>query len=227
MAQQLSRQGQQVAILIMLDTKAPTPARNPHPQSSLKGRLTQITSWAEEFPNRLRGVGSAIKPIVSYVRSGLFLLATSDKQISGPASEKPTIIELLGWAGLDTWRTRLLKQAEVASAVSQETSILLVEMPAVRRILELVGEHRRLVHRYAVEMYRGRITLFRAIHSERYERLAGDHTMGWGRLARDGVEVHTLPANHVSLLVKPCVEILAKELKTCIDGSRRSSSEGL
>ena len=223
MALQLSRQGQQVAILIMLDTKAPTPARMPHPQSSVKGRLTQIMSWGEEFPNRLQGVGSAIKPIVSYVRSGLFLLASSDKHVSGPASEKPTIVELLSWAGLDTWRTRLLKQADVASAVSQETSLLLVEMPAVRRILGLVREHRRLVHRYAAETYRGRITLFRAIHSERYERLAGDPTMGWGRLAKMGVEVRTIPGNHVALLVRPCVEILATELKTCLERNHRSS----
>ena len=223
MAQQLSRQGQTVAILILLDTSAPTPARALQPQLSLSDLLQQSVSWVQAIPDRILGIGSAIMPIASYVRSGLFLLGASVKRSSGPARKKPSIIDLLGWVGLDTWRTQTLKEAEVASTVSQETSLLLIEMPAVRRILELVREHGHIVRRYTAKMYRGRITLFRAAKSGSNEKGDGDPLLGWGELAQDGVEVHFIQSNHVALLVKPYIEILAQELRACI-GHRTSSS---
>jgi thioesterase domain-containing protein len=222
MAQQLSMQSQPVALLIMLDTSAPVPAMALQP--SHRGWRTQMMSSTEKLFNRLQGIGSAIKPISSYIRSGLFLLAVSGKRSGGPASEKPKIADLLGWAGLDTWRTRLLRESEVASTVSRETTLLLIEMPAVRRILELVWEHRQLVRRYTAGTYQGRITLFCAARSEPNEKDAKDPTMGWGVLAEGGVEVHFIQANHVGLLVKPHVEILSQELKIVLDQSRRSPS---
>ena len=220
MAQQLSRQGQPVAILIMLDTSAPTLTRALQSQLTLRDRLQLGASWVQALPNRLRGVGSAIKPIASYVRSGLFLLAASAKRSDGLASEKPTIIELLGWAGLDTWRTWLLREAEVANIVSQETSLRLVEMPAVRRILQLVREHGQMGRRYVAEKYEGRITLFRAGHSGSNEKWVNGQTMGWGVLAEGGVDIHFIQATHVALLVRPHVEILAQKLKVCLDQNR-------
>ncbi len=169
----------------------------------------------------------AIKPIASYVRSGLFLLEASRKRSSLPASEKPTIVDLLGWAGLDTWRTRLLREAEVVSTISQETSLRLIEMPAVRRILELVREHSQLGRLYAAKKYQGRITLFRAGRSGSNKKGINDPTMGWGVLAEDGVDIHFIQANHVALLVRPHVEILAQELRDCLDQSHTSLSKSI
>ena len=110
-------------------------------------------------------------------------------------------MDRLRWAAMDTWRTRLLWEADAASAVSQETSLLLVEMPAVRRILELVKKHRQLAGRYSAETYAGRITLFRAMPTGPNKPQAGDPALGWGVLAKNGVEIHTVRANHVALLV--------------------------
>jgi thioesterase domain-containing protein len=220
MAQQLSRQGQSVALLIMLDTIAPPLARALQRQISLRDRLQQSASWVSSLPNRIQEVGAALLPIVSYIRSGLFLLTASVKRKRTQPSKRPTVVDLLGWAGLDTWRSHLLKEAEVASPVSQDASLLLVEMPAVRRIFELVREHRRLARRYTAAPYRGRIILIRAAGSTPNEKGAGDPTMGWGVLAENGVEVHTIEANHVALLVKPHVEILVQELRACLNRSR-------
>jgi thioesterase domain-containing protein len=131
-------------------------------------------------------------------------------------------VDVLRWAALDAWRTRLLREADVASVVSQETSLLLVEMPAVRRILELVRKHWRLAGRYTAEAYPGRITLFRAVPSGPNGPQFGDPALGWGALAEDGVEIHTLRANHVALLAKPYVAILAQELRSCLDRGHHS-----
>jgi len=126
---------------------------------------------------------------------------------------------------MDTWRARLLKEAEVATTVSREASLLLIEMPAVRRVLELVREHRRLARRYSAEAYQGRITLFRAVPSEHSEQQAGDPATGWGKLAESGVEIHPIQANHVALLVKPYVGVLAQELRACLDRGHSSLTD--
>ena len=225
MALQLSRQSQSVAHLIMLDAHAPAPTRMLQPQLSFRSQLQHIASWAQQSPARIQRIGSAVKPIASYIHSGLFLLAASKRRNTKPSKEKPTAQELLSWAGLNTWRNLLLREAEVVNTVSQDASLLLVEMPDVRRVLELVREHRRLARRYVAEAYRGRITLIRATQSGSNEKGNGDPMLGWGVLAQGAVDVHFIQANHVALLVKPYVEILAQELRACLDQCDNSLSE--
>lgn len=209
MAQQLSGQGQSVASLIVLDTSAP------HSQP-----LHPIHSWFQELANFISSERTALHPIVSYIHSGLYLLAVSMKRRNTTPQRKITLLHLLGWAGLDAWRTRLLQEAEVARLIPQEDSLLLLEMPAVRRILELVQEHRNLALQYYAKPYPGRITLFRAVRSTKKENGQDDLTMGWDKLAEERVEVHTISANHVALMVKPYVETLARELEKCLDRSQ-------
>jgi aspartate racemase len=59
--------------------------------------------------------------------------------------------------------------------------------------------------------YSGRIEVFRARHQPR-ERIR-DLSLGWGKLAGGGVDVHFIPGQHDSLLKEPYVEGLANELK--------------
>jgi len=218
MAQQLSRQGEHVADLILLDTRAPVLASASHPKAPLINLLLRFNVWMKGFPDRLRNLISAIKPVASYVRSGLYLLAITAKEADTSPGDRPPFRDVLGWVILDTWRAYLLgEEAEVASTVSQEKSLLLIKMPAVRRILKLVREHRKLARRYVAESYPGRITLFRAKSSEADQGNALDPTLGWDMLAENGVDVRTIHANHVALLVKPHVEALAAELRDCLD----------
>lgn len=218
MTQQLSKKGQYVANLFLLDTFAPAPAETAHPRLLREGWQQWSLAWIKALPDHIQEVPSAIKPITSYIRSGLFLLAASSKQEATLPDGRPTLGSLLGWAGLDTWRALLLRgDTEIASAVSQETSLLLIRMPAVRRILELVREHRRLVRRYRAESYGGNITLFRAMSSGSKQKVSADPTLGWGTLAQNGVEVRTLQANHVALFVKPHIRVLAQELMACLN----------
>jgi thioesterase domain-containing protein len=222
MAQQLSQQGQSIALLALLDTTAPPLAKALRSQLSPKDRLQHRVPWVRALSRRIQGLGSVVLPIASYIRSGLFLMTASAKRNGTQSEKSPPVIDLLGWAGLDTWRARLLQEAEVASTISQDASLLLVEMPAVRRILELVREHRRLARRYIARPYPGRITLFRAVSSEADKEGVDDPTMGWGLFTENGVEVHTIQANHVALLARPYVETLARELQACLEQSRSS-----
>jgi hypothetical protein len=89
-------------------------------------------------------------------------------------------------------------------------------MPAVRKILKLVREHRRLARRYTAERYQGKIVLFRAVGDGSERESAEEMAAGWENLAENGVDTHAIRANHVALFVKPYIEILAHELSTCL-----------
>lgn len=45
----------------------------------------------------------------------------------------------------------------------------------------------------------------------------GSPGMGWGRLALGGVEIRQVPGDHVDMLHRPHVALLAEQLRECID----------
>ena len=63
--------------------------------------------------------------------------------------------------------------------------------------------------------YPGKITLFRA--KEQLPLVTDDPLLGWGSVARDGVEVHEIPGDHVHMMRSPQVESLATAIMACID----------
>jgi thioesterase domain-containing protein len=69
----------------------------------------------------------------------------------------------------------------------------------------------RAMNAYIPRTYDGRITLFKAGF-----RPALDATLGWGTLARGGVDVQEVSGSHLTLVKQPHVQILAERLKACI-----------
>jgi non-ribosomal peptide synthase protein (TIGR01720 family) len=81
------------------------------------------------------------------------------------------------------------------------------------------------VQRYRASTYPGRITLLRARTADPaalrdmtpdWRQIYDDPTLGWGSVAAGGVEVHTVPGSHMTLLETPHVETLAQVLRECI-----------
>lgn len=52
-----------------------------------------------------------------------------------------------------------------------------------------------------------------------------DPTLGWGAVAAGGVEVHTIPGNHQTIIEAPHVETLAEILGTCIARAERGPAK--
>lgn len=61
---------------------------------------------------------------------------------------------------------------------------------------------------YTPRLYPGRIVLFRAEE----QLVGGEPHLGWGHLARDGVEVVDTPGDHATFIEEPLVRTLAKKL---------------
>jgi thioesterase domain-containing protein len=73
--------------------------------------------------------------------------------------------------------------------------------------------------RYEPAPYAGRLTLFRATAiPEVVGTDFSDPHMGWGRMAAGGVDVRTVPGDHMSLLDEPHVAGLGRALRACLAG---------
>jgi thioesterase domain-containing protein/acyl carrier protein len=66
----------------------------------------------------------------------------------------------------------------------------------------------------------GKLTLFRAENSGVQD--GKDETLGWGKYALGGVEVHGLPATHFDMFHEPTVKILAEQLEACLNSVESS-----
>jgi thioesterase domain-containing protein/acyl carrier protein len=69
-------------------------------------------------------------------------------------------------------------------------------------------------------VHSGRITVFR-IQKQPYTRIRDAH-LGWGKRAAGGIDVHTIPGEHNTILREPHVQVLAQKLNECI---RRAQDE--
>ncbi len=81
--------------------------------------------------------------------------------------------------------------------------------------------NRRAMSRYVSKSYDGYVTLFLA--SDRRITAKQDPRLEWGDRASDGYSVFRIPARDSGLLLNsPHVELLAEQLKTCIEQARRA-----
>jgi thioesterase domain-containing protein len=105
---------------------------------------------------------------------------------------------------LDTWRRSIAKG--VYSALRRPVP------PALEEVRNAVNE---AVARYRPRPYDGRITLFRA---RRHAPGTADHPdLGWGAIARGGVEIHPMPGYHGAMISEPRVRFLIPTLRECLE----------
>ncbi len=68
--------------------------------------------------------------------------------------------------------------------------------------------------RYVPGEYCGRITLFRA--TEQPPWIHSDRMLGWGNLAKGGIEIYDTPGHHADLVRDPRVRVLARQLEDAL-----------
>ncbi len=82
-------------------------------------------------------------------------------------------------------------------------------------IRRMIDDHWQAALAYVPQAYPAKITLFKARARPLFHSLEPD--LGWGRLAQGGVEVITVPGNHLTIVQEPRVKILAEKLQMCLD----------
>ncbi|HKS27239.1 MAG TPA: amino acid adenylation domain-containing protein [Pyrinomonadaceae bacterium] len=71
---------------------------------------------------------------------------------------------------------------------------------------------------YEARRYEGRVTLFRTRAQPVFRALGRDK--GWKELASGGVDVRIVPGNHLNMYDEPHVQVLAREVRACLEEIR-------
>jgi amino acid adenylation domain-containing protein len=83
----------------------------------------------------------------------------------------------------------------------------------------VVAENQHACDVYQPQPFTGKITLFRATDQVFYSRRYREAGLGWGRLAKGGVEIYDIPGAHMTMLQEPHVEVLAQQFQVCLANS--------
>jgi thioesterase domain-containing protein len=85
----------------------------------------------------------------------------------------------------------------------------------LRGLVEVFMTNTRIRYLPPEDILKTRIALLRA--SEPPEEHIIEPTWGWGPFAAGPVAVHWVPGDHITMMTKPYVQVLAERLKACLN----------
>lgn len=91
----------------------------------------------------------------------------------------------------------------------------LSEMRVPRELKQVRRTCQEAAKAYVLRAYPGRIILFRS--SERPMTHFHDHYAGWSAVACGGLEIHEIGGDHDDVLLEPQVQLVAEQLKACLN----------
>ena len=198
MAQQLQAQGSPPSLLAILDT---TPGMEPH-------QIVEIRSADFYEDNR-----SWLLSIAQYVEG----LWGRGLELSASALERMTPDEQLSY---------FVERVKSARLMSSNLTL-----DQLRRLLNVFKSNSRAWCAYVPRLYPNRITVIRSAlgvvplgaspDSAELARGRGaysdDPALGWGQFSSVPVEMRTVPGTHITMLAEPNVNVLATQLKACLE----------
>ncbi|WPB75854.1 beta-ketoacyl synthase N-terminal-like domain-containing protein [Archangium violaceum] len=197
-ARQLEAEGEQVALLVLLDF--PAPARR---------TLSGILASARFFS------GSVARGLAPYAVEYFDLMARAPREPDGAARLRESLAK--GWERMrQGGLLRELWDEASLSRVMPGDSRLLLREPGIAPMVRLARAHQRAMMDYRpTGRLRQRIQLWRTgAHADGF---APD--LGWGSLTASGVEIHEATGDHMSLLRPPHVEQVAARLLTLLSAA--------
>lgn len=195
MARRLAQQGRRVEVLALVDEPAPIVGQRPSPL--VMGKLLAT------------GIGKSIWPHLH----DYFYLSRNAR--NGDRSNWFDLAALLQKTPEGGFLETFLARSTMANYVPRESMLLALRQPAMVPMFRLFTMHLQAAYTYRPSAYPGAITLFKATRlGGEYDR---DPAWGWGMLAAGGVEIMDVPGEHLTVIRKPHVEVLAARLRDCLD----------
>ncbi|MEH2175037.1 non-ribosomal peptide synthetase [Nostoc sp.] len=208
MAQQLQKSGEEVALLAVLDTLAPIPGNIPSLGSGFKFMLTTVARYIWPF----------------FLDYFYLIIAIANKRINSLTSRLANFTQIVQnsfWESLTrSLQTNLfshltLKEDATVNVIPEESKLRLLSELAIRPMLRVYYANSQAVLNYVPQAYSKRIHLFRTKVQSSIAK--EDPSLGWDRLTVGGTEIHHIPGNHLTMLRKPHIEVLAAQLRACIE----------
>ena len=211
MAQQLVSAGHQVALVAVLDTVAPVSGYKPSFWVGLKFLFTTVGRYIWPFLldyfYLLTASNTHQSDVVNRARFGDRL-----------TSRFPKFNQVLRRLKTNLSWQSLLGQAALARVMPQEAKRQVLSERAIRPMFPVFQANSQATLNYVPQVYPNRITLFRT--SEQVNTADHDPTLGWSELTMQGVDVHVVPGNHLTMLRKPNVQVLTKQLRQCLEKAK-------
>ncbi|MBN3876527.1 amino acid adenylation domain-containing protein [Nostoc sp.] len=187
MAQQLLRKGHKVALVAILDTTAPFHQKNPSAFD------LDNTKWLVELADTIEVVyGKKMDCSVDTLQS-------------------------MVWEDQLKYVLERLKNADILPPDDEITQLNnMVQLLKANAVVNYVPQ----------EVYPTKITLLRAkenvvkvdeSNSEVLSEILQNLHWGWSKFSAEPVDVHFVPGNHVTMMNLPHVQVLAEQLKACIE----------
>jgi len=195
LAQQLTAAGQEVGLLALVDEPAPLPGYRPSPVEMTRFLTT-----------------GALRSLWPHLHDYFYLMNAVQQRREAPAHkglERP-------WKMMETF----LARSALANFVPRDSRMLALHQPAMLPMFQLFLIHVKETFAYEPRAYPHKVTLF-STDEVRNNRGRRESTMGWGKLAAGGVEVHEITGNHLSLLKPPHVQAFASKLAHCLARARQ------
>jgi amino acid adenylation domain-containing protein len=102
--------------------------------------------------------------------------------------------------------------------ISKDSKKRILKELRSKSILRVFQANSQAALSYVPQVYSSKITLLK--NSEQGITANQDPSMGWGELAGGGVEIYSIPGNHLTMLKKPHVQVLTEQLRTCIENAQ-------
>ncbi|HYW21094.1 MAG TPA: amino acid adenylation domain-containing protein [Nodularia sp. (in: cyanobacteria)] len=99
--------------------------------------------------------------------------------------------------------------------ISEESKLRLLSESAIVPMFRVFYANNQAVLNYVPHVYPKRINLFRT--KVQLNVAEDEANMGWDQLAVEKTEIHDIPGNHLTMLRKPNIQILAAQLRACIE----------
>lgn len=208
MAQQLQKSGEEVALLAVLDTLAPIPGNIPSLGSGFKFMLTTVARYIWPFfLDYFYLIIAIAKNRINSLTSGL---TNFNKIVQNPVWK--SLIQSLQ---TNLFSHFIRKEDATVNIIPEESKLRLLSELAIRPMLRVYYANSQAVLNYVPQVYPKRINLFRT--KVQLSIAKEDPSMGWDQLTVGGTEIHHIPGNHLTMLRKPHIQILAAQLRACIE----------
>ncbi|MBN3951852.1 MAG: amino acid adenylation domain-containing protein [Nostoc sp. NMS7] len=194
MAQQLQKSGEEVALLAVLDTLAPIPGNIPSLGNGFKFMLTTVARYIWPF-------------FLDYL---YLIIAIAKNRINNL-----TNFNKIGWLPKNLFSNFILKEDATVKVISEKSKLRLLSELAIHPMLRVFYANSQAVLNYVPQTYPKGINLFR---TKVQSSIANeDASMGWDQVIVGGTEIHHIPGNHLTMLRKPHIQVLAAQLRACIE----------
>ena len=107
-----------------------------------------------------------------------------------------------------------LKFSQIVNLISNDSKQQIFRELALRPIFPVFWANNQATLNYIPKIYPNRITLFK---SNQQSLNNNDTTLGWSHLTTEKVDIIEIPGNHLTMLRKPHVKLLAEQLRQCLE----------